>query len=160
MNPRVVPLASILQSSDSMFCRALEGVTREQGVARVVGEANPLYWVAAHVTTTRYGLAQLIGLDRQRPWGTRFTRGREMGDPASIPDAEEIRAAWDALRTPLTTRIGQLGDAELDAPSPRKLPVEDASVLGAVAFLAYHEGYHVGQMALVRKVLGLGGLVG
>ncbi|HVO12040.1 MAG TPA: DinB family protein [Vicinamibacteria bacterium] len=160
MNPRLVPLAAILQASDSMFCRALAGMTREQGLARLVGEVNPLLWTAAHVTTTRYGLAQLVGLDHPRPWGTQFTRGSEVGDPEAIPDAEETRAAWEALRAPLSTRLDQLTDPDLDAPSPRKLPVEDASVLGAIAFLAYHEGYHVGQMALVRKALGLGGLVG
>ncbi len=160
MNPRVMPLSSMLQASDEMFCRAVVGVTREQGLARLVGEVNPLLWVAAHVTSTRYGLAQLIGLDQPRPWGTRFTRGSEVGDPGNIPDSEEIRAAWDALRAPLSARLGQLTDAELDAPSPRKFPIADASVLGAIAFLTYHEGYHVGQMVLVRKALGLGGLVG
>ncbi len=160
MNARIVPLASMYKASDDMFCRALAGFSREQGLARLVGDVNPLLWVASHVTTTRYGLAQMIGLDRPRPWATRFTRGSEVGDPAMIPDADEIRAAWEALRAPFGTRLCELGDAELDAPSPRPLPVEDKSVLGAMTFLAYHEGYHLGQMALIRKALGLGGLNG
>ncbi len=87
-------------------------------------------------------------------------RGSEVGDPAMIPDADEILAAWEALREPLRARLAQLTEAELDAVSPRKVPMEDGSVLGTLTFLAYHEGYHVGQMALVRKALGLGGLVG
>ncbi len=160
MNPRVVPLASLYQASDALFGRALAGITREQGLARLAGDANPLLWVAAHATATRYGLAQLIGLDCPRPWGTRFGRGSEVGDLAAIPGPEEIRAAWDALRAPLTARIAQLTDAELDAASPRNLPVEDKSILGAMAFLVFHEAYHVGQMALMRKALGLGNLVG
>ena len=60
----------------------------------------------------------------------------------------------------LGPRLAQLTDAELDTPSPRKLPIADASVLGAIGFLACHEAYHIGQLALVRKALGLGGLAG
>jgi uncharacterized damage-inducible protein DinB len=32
--------------------------------------------------------------------------------------------------------------------------MEDGSVAGALAFLLTHEGYHVGQMALLRKLFG------
>jgi uncharacterized damage-inducible protein DinB len=32
--------------------------------------------------------------------------------------------------------------------------VSDGSVLGAVAFLAQHESYHMGQLGLLRKALG------
>ncbi len=160
MNPRVAPLAALYGSSEELFRRALTGLTREQGLARLAGDANPLLWIAAHLTTTRYGFAQLIGLHLERPWGGAFARGSEVGDLTKIPDAAEILAAWDALRGPLTTRLHELGDAELDAPAPRNFPTSDKSVLGGVAFLAYHEAYHIGQIALVRKSLGLGGLVG
>ncbi len=160
MNPRVVPLSSLYGSSDELFKKALSGLTREQGLARLDPQANPLLWIAAHLATTRYGFAQLIGLRLERPWGGAFTRGSEVGDLARIPEAAEIRAAWDALCPPLTTRLGELTDAELDAPAPRNFPTSDKSVLGGMAFLAYHEAYHIGQMALIRKSLGLGGLVG
>ncbi len=160
MNARVQPVAAVYQASDGMFCRALAGLTREQGLARLVGDANPLLWIAAHVTVTRYGLARMLGVDRPRPWGARFARGSEVGDPATLPDAAEVLAAWEELRAPFAGRLGELTDAELDAPSPSPIPIQDKSVLGAMAVLAYHEGYHVGQIALVRKTLGLGGLVG
>jgi uncharacterized damage-inducible protein DinB len=35
------------------------------------------------------------------------------------------------------------------------LPGADGTVLGALAFLAQHESYHVGQVALLRRQLGL-----
>jgi hypothetical protein len=160
MNPRVTPLASLYGSGDELFRRALTGLTREQGLARLDGHTNPLLWIAAHLTTTRYGFAQLIGLDRERPWGKNFTRGSAVGDLSAIPDAAEIRAAWDALCPPLATRLSEITDAELDAPAPRNFPTADKSVLGGMAFLAYHEAYHIGQISLIRKSLGLGGLVG
>ncbi len=160
MNPRLVPFAALYRSSEVLFEKALAGLTREQGLSRVGDGTNPPLWIAAHLATSRYGLGQLIGLGRPRPWGERFTRGSEVGELSAIPEADEIRSAWTSVSEALGPRLAQLTDAELDAPSPRKLPIEDASVLGAIGFLAYHEAYHIGQMAFVRRALGLGGLVG
>jgi hypothetical protein len=160
MNPRIVPFAALYRSSEGLLERTLAGLTREQGLARVGDAANPLLWIAAHLATTRYGLGQMIGIERPRPWGTRFTRGSEVGELAAIPELDEIRAAWTSVSSALASRLVQLTDSELDAPAPRSFPIEDKSVLGGLGFLAYHEAYHIGQMALVRKALGLGGLVG
>jgi uncharacterized damage-inducible protein DinB len=45
--------------------------------------------------------------------------------------------------------------AELDAEAPYQFPISDPSVLGMTAFLVQHESYHIGQMAFLRKQLGL-----
>ena len=48
MNPRLVPFAALYRWSDLHFERALAGLTREQGLARVGDGANPPLWIAAH----------------------------------------------------------------------------------------------------------------
>ena len=47
MNPRLVPIASLLKNSEALLERSLDGLTREQGLARF-GATNPLLWMAAH----------------------------------------------------------------------------------------------------------------
>ena len=37
-------------------------------------------------------------------------------------------------------------------------PTGDESVLGAISFLAFHESYHVGQIALLHRAVGRGSL--
>jgi hypothetical protein len=160
MNPRLVPIASLLKNSEALLDRSLDGLTREQGLSCFGTGTNPLLWMGAHLATTRFGLAQLIGVDAQRPWDGRFVRGRELGDLASIPESADILATFRRVSDLVATRLSALGDAELDADSPRVFPIEDKSLLGGLGFLAYHEAYHLGQMAFVRKALGLGGLVG
>jgi hypothetical protein len=49
---------------------------------------------------------------------------------------------------------------ELSAPCPLPTPSLDKSVRGTVAFLAFHDGYHVGQISYALKILGRPGLVG
>jgi hypothetical protein len=56
-------------------------------------------------------------------------------------------------------RLDDLGEDGLVAPSPRSLPIPDKTIRGAINFAAFHESYHVGQMAYIRKWLGFPGLV-
>ena len=41
-----------------------------------------------------------------------------------------------------------------------KFPIKQPGVLGALAFLALHDSYHLGQLGYLRKVLGHPGVVG
>jgi hypothetical protein len=160
MDASLATTLGLMKISDGLFLKATADLSRAQGLESIGPHANPLVWIAAHLASARVGLAQLAGLERERPWGTRFARGTEVGDTEALPALHEIRVVWQDVTTALNERLPALTPAELDAPSPRQLPVDDRSVRGALAFLAYHESYHIGQMALIRKALGLGGLVG
>ena len=39
----------------------------------------------------------------------------------------------------------------LNESSPQRFPIADSTRLGAIAFLAQHESYHVGQLALLAR---------
>ncbi len=56
----------------------------------------------------------------------------------------------------MSGRFPELPTAELGRESPQKFPVSDTSVLGGIAFLLTHEAFHIGQLAYLRKFLGLG----
>ena len=101
----------------------------------------------------------MLGRKLHRPWGEIFNRSAVRPPDEAYPDLAVIRSAWNEVTTGLTTRFEELTDAELVAPSPRPFPIPDRSMRGAIAFLAYHEGYHLGQMAYFRKWLGFPGLV-
>jgi hypothetical protein len=150
----------LMKVSDGLFLRAIADITREQGLARIGPDANPLIWIAAHLTSARAGMAQMAGLRYARPWGSRFGRGTHEEDLAKLPQLDEVRSAWQAATAALAERLPVMTQDELDARAPRDFPIDDKSVRGAFSFLAYHEAYHIGQMALIRKTLGLGGLVG
>ena len=44
-------------------------------------------------------------------------------------------------------------EEHLASESPKKFPVADATVFGAVAFFAQHESYQIGQTAFLKKFL-------
>ena len=60
----------------------------------------------------------------------------------------------------LNNRLVEVSPSELSKSTPVPLPDGAATMRGAVAYLAYHESYHVGQMAFVHKALGKGRVSG
>jgi hypothetical protein len=47
----------------------------------------------------------------------------------------------------------------LVAPPPERVASPDGTLRGALALLAFHDGYHVGQLGFVRKWLGFSALL-
>jgi hypothetical protein len=69
-----------------------------------------------------------------------------------------VSATWDAASEAIADRLAAASAAELDRPAPHRFPVGGATLLGALGFLAQHDSYHVGQLALLRKLAGLPGM--
>jgi hypothetical protein len=159
VNPSVTPVLEIIKLDTRLFEKALGGLDRQALVRRVVEHANPMIWIAGHLASTRFGMAAFLGGGQKSPFGPAFGRGAQVPEESALPSAEEVLAVWREASEIVTRRLAEATDAQLAAPAPRRFPIADPSVLGALTFLTYHEGYHLGQMALIRKSLGLPGLV-
>jgi uncharacterized damage-inducible protein DinB len=107
----------------------------------------------------RYSLCAMLGEPRENPFGKTFFRGSAL-DLAALPRLEAVREAWSQVSGLLLKRLDEATADQLDAPAPKKFAIEDATVRGSLTFLCWHEGYHIGQLSLLRKWQGLSGLVG
>jgi hypothetical protein len=150
-DPRVRVALTTLRLNARLFRNCLHGVGDAESLSRPDARTNHLAFVAAHVVEARHALARELGLDVGEPFGGRLANARTIDDVPSCPTLAESLAAWDALEEPLAGRVAALPAAALDAPASARYPVDDPTVLGALAFLLQHESYHVGQMALLRK---------
>lgn len=159
MQDSIAPVAQLFDVSGVLYEKALTGLDREALLKRPGERSNPMLWIAGHLASSRYGLCAALGRPKEIPWGKLFFRGASLPDPGTLPEIGEIRQAWQEVSSLLMARLEELTEAELQAPSPRPFAIPDRSLRGAITFLAYHEGYHVGQMAFLRKWLGLPGLV-
>ena len=139
--------------------KSVEGLSRDE-LLRAPQGTNPMIWIWGHLTNARCGLAMMLGVERERFHDQLFGRGAEIGANTEYPSEDEVRACWQQVSERLRDRYESLTAEELRRPSPRSFPVEDKSVAGTVNFLAFHEGYHCGQLAMLRKWLGQGQLVG
>ncbi len=160
MDAIIAPSAQLYAVSNYLLPKSLEGLSREELYRQAGGGANPVIWIVGHVTHSRCSLLNLLGKKREIPWKDLFARGVKDLDFRRYPHLDEILAVWNEAGAELAARFDELSDEELSAESPHKFPVSDNTIRGAINFMAYHEGYHMGQLAYLRKWLGKGSLVG
>ena len=158
MVPDLEGYALIFRSTHRLFHRALEGLTDEQALELPEGGGNPMLWIAAHMVTIRAQYLRGLGETPDVPWMEYFPRGGERRDMDQWPQLAEVRACWDEVHAAFMARIKTLDAGELAAPSA--LPGLEKTLLGALGLAALHDCYHVGQLAMLRRLHGLERLVG
>jgi hypothetical protein len=158
MDPVLAACTTMMGTNEHLLGKAVEGLTPEDGWKHP-GDANPIHWIAGHVTIYRHSLLAALGVGSELPWAAPFKRLTQPDSSAEVPPLPEILAALSAAGPRLAARYAELSDADLSAPAPFKLPTPDPSLRGMIAFFAYHESYHLGQIAYVRKWIGGPGIV-
>ena len=160
VDPKIELTSQLFAVSEQLVAMATDGLTREEALRSPEGGPNPIIWTFGHITNTRHAILSMLGQPQEVQWKQLFGKGAQVRPDTDYPAIEEIQVAWDEVSPKLRERLATVTAEELAAASPRKFRIADDTLAGAVAYLGYHEAYHVGQMAYVRKWLGKGSLVG
>ena len=159
-HPSIAPLAFIFGSNDSLAERSFQGVTPEDLWKRPTPQNNPMLWILGHMVSTRAILLKMLGEDFDPGLGEAFGRGAALQDASGYPSRERIQEASREVNARLFAKLAALTDADVSKPATRS-PIPAVRTVGdQIAFLAMHDTYHVGQLAYVRKALGLPGVAG
>jgi uncharacterized damage-inducible protein DinB len=134
----------------------VEGLSHEESLLQPPGGGNCLNWVVAHIVANRNHVLGLLG--EQPIWAeadyNRFKRGsapvKNAGDARPFASTlEDFTRSQERIRAGLD----RLGDAGLAAQSGEE------TVGDKLAFLHFHEAYHIGQAALLRRMAGKDGAI-
>lgn len=142
-----------------LFQRCLDGMDEAAARWRAQDRTNHALFVAAHLVDSRAWTARLLGLELPEPFGGALRYGTALDELAELPALEEVQDEWTAVSALLEARLEALTPEELTAPATQRFPVADPTLAGALAFLMHHEAYHIGQMALLRRAVGLPAMV-
>lgn len=122
--------------------------------------ANHATWLMGHLATTDDWFLKQMGaaesLELSEHWHTIFGGGSTPeADTSKYPNFEELKKAATAQRERLIGWYSQRTSSELAQPSPEKWAKYAPTVADFAFFIAWHEGYHAGQLSVIRKALGL-----
>jgi len=159
-HPSVAPVAFIFAGNDSLADRTFLGVAEADLWKRPTPQTNGMLWIYAHMAAVRARLLKALGDDFDPGLGEQFGRGATVQDASVYPSREKINEASREVNRRLFTRPAALTDAELSQPASGLRPNSVQTLGEQLAFMALHDSYHVGQLAYVRKALGLPGAVG
>ena len=112
-----------------------------------------------HIVDARCYLLKLIDVDVEDPFGGRLEGVQKVADMTWYPSVAELTAWWRDLAPKLDKRLEDLTPDDLAKPVDMPFPTDDHSMRGAIAFLAQHEAYHIGQLAYIRRCVGLAAMM-
>lgn len=160
MNQRIKLSTELYDLNRRLALKALDQLEPEQLHLRPQDCANSFQWVLGHIVAARFHLAMALGIDGQAPGDELYGAGADTHEPNAYPSIEELKTAYDDISDKLQERFRSITDGELDGAPPYKVPGIEETLAGLVSVQAFHEAYHVGQLAYIIRLHGCDRLVG
>ena len=153
-------ISGMFRTNTDIINRAIADVRSEDWFRKPGDDSNHLMWLLGHVVVHRGLVLKTIGGQWDSSWAPLFTRGSERVDDAEYPSIEQMQKAWNQISEQLKTALSGAPEDVLAKASPEGMPSFDKKLSGTVAFLAFHDAYHTGQVSFLRKWLGYGQTIG
>ncbi|HLA57972.1 MAG TPA: DinB family protein [Puia sp.] len=157
----IQPVVKQFELQTRLFNNVLEGIEDVKGSERLSDHVNHLQWIAGHLTNSRYGLAPGLGIQASFPFKEQYTDpsekppyNRTISASVKYPSLTEIKKSWNDLATQFTEKVSGLSDEQLASSIPFPVPT-GKTFRDLLSFITSHESYHIGQMSIIRKYLGL-----
>lgn len=140
-------------------------LTPAESVAKIGKSHTHILWSLGHLLWSyEVATGAAIGLVPQIPasYTSLFAfSGAPTDNAADYPSVAELTAQVEASAKRLAEKIASLSDADLAQPLPAAHPLAPffPNIDALLAMMPFHTGYHVGQIGLLRRALGLPGVM-
>mgnify|MGYP000932435137 CR=1 FL=1 len=159
MLTELLPLDEICRLNTGLLRNALAGVDDASARRKLHPDINPVAYLVIHLLDARFSMARMIGAPAENPHQAAWDAASSFDSLPGVPPLEELLTLWNGVSTALADQLPRITAADLATPAPHPFPVADSSRLGGLAFLLQHESYHLGQLGLLRRMLGLPAMV-
>ena len=147
-------LAGQFKLQTRLFNNVTAEVSEADSKQSLNSNTNNMAWLAGHSVSTRYMLAQILGLSVSEPFPALFANGKGLDKTAAYPSMSELTNDWNTISAQIETALNTLPAEALHNKMPQPVPTGDT--LGDfLAFLMHHEAYTIGQLGLARRFYGL-----
>jgi DinB superfamily/Activator of Hsp90 ATPase homolog 1-like protein len=160
LTPGLAPIALMFKLNAGLLKSSVEGLGDPDLWQRPTPHNNPMLWVLGHIVSTRAKLLGLLGDPLEIGWGDLFNRGAALQDAARYPPRQEIERVHRDVAERLKAAFAAFTEADLARPATGPELPGVKTLADQLAFFAFHESYHVGQLAYIRKSLGQSGIAG
>lgn len=152
------PSADTCHLNGRLLLACLDGMDDAAAQTVLAPATNHAAFLTLHLIDSRGFLLKMLGEKVERPFGDTYDDAKGIDDIEHFPTIDDLRKAWKLTGVDIQTALENMTDERLAAEPPYKFPVQDKTFAGALTFMAQHESYHVGQLAMLRKGLGLGSM--
>lgn len=125
---------------------------------------NHPMWVLGHLAATDHWIAGNVGATGTTwpdGWNDHFGQGtKPVADGKKYPPAAEVKKVFEANRKAVLAWLEKAPESSLNVSLKEKTSGFANDPIDACLKLGWHEGWHMGQAASVRKALGLKPVMG
>ena len=149
MNP--AELQATLQRNLDLIKRDTAGISDEDALKRI-GQGSSLNWVVGHVLSSRTRIMEFLGVEdstfKHDDISVLYGRDTQPDGANELPPLGQLLTLLDGTQPVSSDAIGTADLRKvIESPFGTK-PIGDL-----INFLAWHEGYHAGQVILFRRWL-------
>jgi uncharacterized damage-inducible protein DinB len=142
----------------AVFRENAAGIGHEESLRTPETGGNCLNWVLGHVLATRHPILKALKRDGFWPEATvdLYKRGSQTlaGEGPGVVRWEQMVEAFEASHGRIVAALETSTADDLAQPGGRGPGGVELDVAHRVAFLQFHEAYHIGQIGLLRRIAG------
>jgi hypothetical protein len=143
-----------------MLNKMLDGIPADKAAYQIHATSNHVLWTLGHLAATYAWFVSAVdpGKTPKLPesYLTLFGGGTKPNPVASTyPALAEVRAAYDGAYSALAGVIGAINEKDLWSACATETGGFLSSKIDTAYKCAWHDGWHIGQIADLRRALGL-----
>jgi len=151
------------RSIHRVVCMQADGITHEESIVPPQPAGNSFNWVVGHLITVYNNALPLL---QQEPVASKealepYQRGSlPLDDPGKALPLPELLSLWETASERFDAGLAALPPERLDdlSPfSPTGNPNETVRTL--LSTITFHQAYHTGQTAILRRIVGKPGAI-
>ncbi|MFQ5349252.1 MAG: DinB family protein [Thermoanaerobaculia bacterium] len=155
MSEQIKPIRETYRFNTELVSLALDDLSQEDAVRRWKdGEGSSIAYLTGHISSSRYGILKALGRETENPYKELYGAGVGSKDGSAYPPLDELAAGWRQTAEKLHAALDAVSDEDALRPSDGSFPTADQTLRGQLAFIAWHESYHVGQIGILRTEMG------
>ena len=155
--PQARLLSKLFEMNYGALYRNLEGITHDDSVVMPEPGGNPINWVVGHVVATRSRMFGMLKLEHIWPNDAIMLYSGLDGTGWSPDFALNLKAIESDLARSQSVLMSALD--EMTARDLNRRSEDGRSLAEILGFFHFHEAYHVGQVGVLRRMLGKQGVI-
>ncbi|HDZ14558.1 hypothetical protein LCGC14_0993220 [marine sediment metagenome] len=142
------------------FKNVLEGITEEAALKRIDNNTNHVVWMVGNFINCRYWIGSMLGIEDKNPFDDLFKDARALDESCSYPTLQELKKNFNDISPKVYQKLVNAIDGQLDEKFSFGMNVffVPETILNMIGMCIGREDYLLGQMGLMRKLLGLKGM--
>lgn len=152
-SPMLTTLLGQFDLQTRLFKNATEGISDAHASKKPNEHTNHIAWLAGHVVSTRFMLANMLGVPAKEPFPALFENGKGLDPKVAYPSMNDLRKDWETISASMHNALKKISEDQLYAELPKGLPM-GKRMIDFIGFIAHHEGYTIGQLGFLRRFHG------